>query len=106
METSDWSDKMQQRLVRLESNLIQVWWRCTHRHHRLGHPGEHGGTQRVQQDLAFQQDKVQQRGTVLGAQVHQQGAVVCSTARRVSKERTGFTEVSFMRAFQLEMLQC
>lgn len=60
----------------------------------------------MQQDLAFQQDKVQQRGAVLGAQVHQQGAVVCSAARRGSKEHTGFTEVSFMPVLQLEKTQC
>lgn len=50
---------------------------CTHSHHGLGHSGEHSGPERVQQDLALQQDKVQQRGAVLRAQIHQQSAIVC-----------------------------
>lgn len=33
----------------------------------------------MQQDLALQQDEVQQRGAVFRAQVHQQSAIVCST---------------------------
>lgn len=49
----------------------------THSHHSLGHSGEHGGSERVQQDLALQQDKVQQCGAVLRAQIHQQSAIVC-----------------------------
>ncbi len=53
----------------------------THGHHSLGHSGEHSGPQRVQQDLALQQDKVQQCGAVLGAQIHQQSAVVCPADR-------------------------
>lgn len=53
----------------------------THSHDGLGHSGEHSGPQRVQQDLALQQDKVQQRGAVLRAQVHQQSAIVCPAGR-------------------------
>lgn len=53
----------------------------THSHHGLGHSGEHGGPERVQQDLVLQQDKVQQRGAVLRAQIHQQSAVVCPAGK-------------------------
>lgn len=59
----------------------------THSHHSLGHSGEHSGPQRVQQDLALQQDKVQQGGAVLRAQIHQQSAVVCPAVRE--GENTG-----------------
>lgn len=48
----------------------------THSHNSLCHSGQHGGPQRVQQDLALQQHEVQQRGTVLRPQIHQQRAVV------------------------------
>ena len=51
----------------------------THSHNRLGRPGEHSGPERVQQDLALKEDKVQKRGAVLRAQVHQERAVVGPT---------------------------
>jgi hypothetical protein len=43
----------------------------------------------VKQDLTLQQDKVQQRGTVLRAQVHQQRTVVCPTEERRGGETGG-----------------
>lgn len=58
----------------------------THRHYGLGYPGEYSGSQGVQQDLTLQQDKVQQRGTVLRTQVHQQRTVVCPTEERRAGE--------------------
>lgn len=51
--------------------------KCSYSHHGLGHSGEHSRPERVQQDLVLQQDKVQQCGAVLRAQIHQQSPVVC-----------------------------
>lgn len=66
----------------------------THRHYGLGYPGEYSGSQGVQQDLTLQQDEVQQRGTVLWAQVNQQCTVVCTTEEREqgTRERRGGKE--------------
>lgn len=58
----------------------------THSHNGLSHSGEHGWPQRVQQNLALQQDKVQQRGAVLCTQIHQQSAVVSPADKK--EERT------------------
>lgn len=62
---------------------------CSYSHHSLGHSGEHSGPERVQQDLVLQQDKVQQCGAVLRAQIHQQSPVVCPADGEEEAEHRG-----------------